>query len=298
VTVSWKANRERGSRLSIRLMVWVARWLGRPVARMLLYPICLFYVGRSKEANESLCRFYLRACQRVAGWQEIFHHYHWFASTILDRVYFLQGRFDLFDIRIHGLEGLDRVLTKGQGCLLLGSHLGSFEVVRAVGLSRKDIEVRVLMDEQNAPLMRELIRELNPAAAATVIQVGDPETMLQVKECVDGGGVVGIMGDRLMADNQSVACEFLGEKALFPTGSMRLAHVVCAPVVMFFGLYRGGSRYDVHLELLSERIQLSADQRQDGTTEWTQRYADRLAHYSREAPDNWFNFYEFWHASH
>ena len=25
-----------------------------------------------------------------------------------------------------------------------------------------------------------------------------------------------------------------------------------------------------------------------------QRYADRLAHYARSAPYNWFNFYDFW----
>ena len=76
----------------------------------------------------------------------MFRHYYSFASTILDRVYFLRGRFDHFDIQVHGLDGLDRMLTKGRGCLLLGSHLGSFEVVRALGLARKDVEIRVLMD--------------------------------------------------------------------------------------------------------------------------------------------------------
>jgi predicted LPLAT superfamily acyltransferase len=67
---------------------------------------------------------------------------------------------------------------------------------------------------------------------------------------------------------------------------------------MFFGLYRGGNRYDIHLELLSDRIQLSQDRREDDIRRWTQRYADRLAHYSRQAVDNWFNFYDFWRAAH
>jgi hypothetical protein len=67
------------------------------------------------------------------------------------------------------------------------------------------------------------------------------------------------MGDRLVAQSQSVDCEFLGAKAPFPTGTMRLAHAVRAPVVLFFGLYCGANRYHVHLELLSERIELSPD---------------------------------------
>ena len=60
---------------------------------------------------------------------------------------------------------------------------------------------------------------MNPAVAETVIQVGGVDTMLQVQECLAHGGVVGIMGDRLMAEDQSVRCKFLGEGAVFPTGS-------------------------------------------------------------------------------
>ncbi|SPP64780.1 lipid A biosynthesis acyltransferase [Nitrospira lenta] len=297
MTPGWKQQQERGNRRVIRLMAWVAQALGRPVARALLYPICLYYLCGSPQANRALRRYYEHLQGHAPGWPALFRHYHSFAATILDRVYCLRGRFDLFDIRIHGLDVLDSALAKGSGCLLLGSHLGSFEVVRAVGLSREQIAVKVLMDEQNAPLIRALIQELNPAVAETVIQVGGVDTMLQVQECLAGGGVVGIMGDRLMVEDQSVRCEFLGEGAAFPSGPVRLAHAVRAPIVLFFGLYRGGNRYDIHLELLSESVRLSADHRHEDVRRWTQHYADRLAHYSHDAPDNWFNFYDFWQAS-
>lgn len=294
MTIAWKTQEERGNRGMIQLMAWVARSLGRRVARALLYPICLYYVCRSREANQTLRQYYVRVRGGLPGWPQLFHHYYWFASTILDRVYFLRHRFDQFDIRVHGIDTLDRALARGRGCLLLGSHLGSFEVVRAVGLSREQIEVKVLMDEHNAPLIRGLIQELNPTVASTVIQVGGIDTMLQVQECLNRGGVVGVMGDRLMTQDRYVQCEFLGASAAFPTGSMRLAHVTGAPVVLFFGLYRGGNRYDVLLELLGESAGVSQEQHDDRVREWTQRYADRLAYYSREAPDNWFNFYDFW----
>lgn len=297
MTVAWKQQQERGNWLSVRLMAWIAQTLGRPIARALLHPICLYYLCASRQANRALRRYYEHLQGHPPGWRALFHHYHRFAATLLDRVYYLRGRFDLFGISVHGLDVLDTVLAQGRGCLLLGAHLGSFEVVRAVGLSREQIAVKVLMDEQNAPLIRALIQQLNPAVADTVIQVGGVDTMLQVQECLAHGGVVGIMGDRLTAEDQSVRCEFLGEDAAFPTGFVRLAHAVRAPVVLFFGLYRGGNRYDIHLELLSESLQLSSESRQEDIRQWTQRYADRLAHYSRQAPDNWFNFYDFWQAS-
>jgi predicted LPLAT superfamily acyltransferase len=60
------------------------------------------------------------------------------------------------------------------------------------------------------------------------------------------------------------------------------------------GLYRGGKRYEVHFEMLSPaQSSRPADQ-----AAWTEalmtRYAERVAHYCREAPHNWFNFYDFW----
>ncbi len=294
MSLAWKQQQERGSRTGLGMMAWVAQSIGRPIARALLYPICLYYFLSTGAARQAIRRFRERALGRPAGWRELFSHYHAFASTILDRVYFLRARFDLFDIQLHGMDVLDRALAKGRGCVLVGSHLGSFEVVRALGLSHRHLEVRVLMDEQNAPLSREAVQELNPAVADTVIQVGTVESMLQVKECLDKGGVIGLMGDRVVRNEQTVACTFLGDTARFPTGAMRLAHVVSAPVILFFGLYRGGNRYEVHLEFFGEEVGLSPGQRATDLRHWIQRYADRLETYCRWAPDNWFNFYEFW----
>ncbi|HEY5931449.1 MAG TPA: hypothetical protein VIT63_00945 [Nitrospira sp.] len=295
--LTWQQQQERGTRGGIRIMVWVAQKLGRPVARALLYPICVYFVLSSGTARRAVREFRERVLGRPAGWRELFSHLYAFASTILDRVYFLRGRFDLFDIRWVDLEALDRELAKGRGCLLIGAHLGSFEVLRAVGLSRRHVEIQVLMDEQNAPLMRGLIQGLNPTVAETVIQIGGTETMLLVKECLDRGGVVGMMGDRLLQDDHAVACTFFGREARFPAGAMRLAHVVRAPVVLFFGLYRGGNRYEVHIEPFSEEVRLSHDQREADLKQWTQRYADHLERMCRRAPDNWFNFYGFWDES-
>ena len=73
-----------------------------------------------------------------------------------------------------------------------------------------------------------------------------------------------------------------------------LAALACCPVILFFGLYRGGNRYELHFERLADLIVLDRSQRQAQLGDWMQRYADRLAHYARLAPDNWFNFYDYW----
>ena len=294
MSVGWLRQRELGSRAMWRFMIWVALSVGRPVARGLLYPICIYYMAFGKQSRRAIRSYLARVLERPVGWRDLFRQYHCFASTLLDRLYFLAGQYRRFDIDIQGLDLLRDLWARRQGCILLGSHLGSFEIVRAIGLTLRDVEIKVLMYEQNTPLMREIVRDLNPVAADTVIEAGSPDTMLRVKECLDRGGQVGILGDRLLQQGHTVPCTFFGAPAGFPAGIMWLMSVLKVPVILFFGLYRGGNRYEIHFELFAEEITIDRQHRDEQVQQWTQRYVDRLEHYSCLAADNWFNFYDFW----
>lgn len=298
MSTGWLRQRERGHLFFYRFIIWVALSLGRPAARFLLYPICAYYLIFSTKARRAVGNFLEVGLKRKVTLVTLFHHYYSFASTLLDRVYLLLGQFSRFKIDIHGIECLDHYSDRGQGCILLGSHLGSFEIVRAIGIARQQPKIKVLMHELNASKIGGIIRHLSPQIADTIIAVGDPETMLQVKECVDRGGLVGIMGDRLMGHEHHVPCMFLGRQAFFPSGSIRLAHAVKAPIVLFFGLYRGANRYEIHFEPFADEVSLNGNTREQDIRAWTQRYAARLEHYCRMAPDNWFNFYDFWQEHH
>jgi len=275
-------------------MIWMALSVGRPAARALLYPICVYYLACSRQASRAIRLYLGRALGRPISWSDLYRQYHRFAATLLDRVYLLAGQGSRFDIEIRGLDVLKDRVARGQGCILLGSHLGSFEIVRAIGLNQRDVEIKVLMHEQHTPMIRDLFRNLNPAFADAVIQTGTPNTMLQVKECLDRGGVVGILTDRLVRQDQTTSCKFFGKIARFPAGTMWLASILKVPVVLFFGLYRGGNRYEIHFELFAEEITINRQHRDQEVQQWTQRYADRLEHHCRLATDNWFNFYDFW----
>jgi predicted LPLAT superfamily acyltransferase len=287
-------QRERGSEIASRFMIWMALSVGRPAARALLYPICVYYLACSRQASRAIRLYLGRALGRPISWSDLYRQYHRFAATLLDRVYLLAGQGSRFDIEIRGLDVLKDRVARGQGCILLGSHLGSFEIVRAIGLNQRDVEIKVLMHEQHTPMIRDLFRNLNPAFADAVIQTGTPNTMLQVKECLDRGGVVGILTDRLVRRDQTTSCKFFGKIARFPAGTMWLASILKVPVVLFFGLYRGGNRYEIHFELFAEEITINRQHRGQEVQQWTQRYADRLEHHCRLAADNWFNFYDFW----
>lgn len=290
----WLRQRERGTRFLYAFMAWVALRIGRPAGRALLYPICVYYALFSGAASRGSRVFLGRALGRRVGFRDLFRHYHCFASTLLDRVYLLVGQFDRFEIVPRGNEAVLERLRRGEGCILFGSHLGSFEIARAVGVSLREFPIKVLKYEENSPLVNALLGKLNPDVAHTVIPTGTPTSMLRVKECLDEGGLVGILCDRVVQGEKTVACKFLGEVTRFPAGPVLMASVLNAPVFLFFGLYRGANRYEIHIEPFAERIGMDRQERQKNARLLTERYVERLEHYCRLAPYNWFNFYDYW----
>ena len=135
---------------------------------------------------------------------------------------------------------------------------------------------------------------LNPKIAGTVIAPDRPDTLIRVKESLDAGYFVGMLGDRVFERRQDNAMSIPGAPATFPAGPILLAAMMRCPVILFFGLYRGGNRYEIYFEHFADVIVLDRDRRAEEIQLWMQRYAERLEHYARLAPYNWFNFYPFW----
>jgi predicted LPLAT superfamily acyltransferase len=290
----WTDLPERGTPVLLRLAGWIATHIGRPAARALLYPITIYFVITGDAARSASREYLTRARRRPSHWWHVFRHFHSFAATILDRIYLLRGEFDRFSVTLHQREILHRQIETGKGCILLGSHLGSFEVLRAMGVTQQEFPLKILMDIVHNEKITEFFDSLNEQIARTVIVPDRPDTLLRVKESLDAGFLIGILGDRPTSDGKTIKCDFLGAPATFPAGPVLLAAMMHCPIIIFFGLYRGGSRYDIHFELLAEEIILDRENRTQDIREWMQRYVDRLEHYARLAPDNWFNFYPFW----
>jgi len=267
---------------------------GRFGARLLLYPITLYFVITARSARRTSYEYLKRLHGQPAHWWQVFGHFHCFAATILDRVYLLRGEFERFRITVHGKEILHGEIENGRGSILLGSHLGSFEMLRALGVMQRSVPLKVLMDTAHNQNITRFFDALNPTIAGTVIAPDRPETLISVKESLDAGCVIGMLGDRVSGGEKTTQCQFLNAQAIFPAGPVLLAATMRCPVILFFGLYRGGNGYDIYFEHFANEITLDREHRAQDIQRWMQRYAERLEHYARLAPYNWFNFYPFW----
>ena len=243
-----------------------------------------------------MARGYLdRALGRRAGLRDLFRLYFAFASTILDRAFLIAGRTGGYRIEVHGLEALRTRIAQGQGCLLLGAHIGSFEALRAVADAGSPVEVAVLMHEANAARLKAVFDALgDPGRHATVIPLGTADAMLRAREVLERGGLVGLLADRAPRGERLLSVPFLGHPAPLPTGPHLLAAVLGAPVMLAFGIWRGPRHYEVRFEPFAEPLPPGRAGREAAVAERVRRYAGRLETLCRAHPYNWFNFYDFW----
>ncbi|GMQ76670.1 MAG: acyltransferase [Gammaproteobacteria bacterium] len=294
MTTTWIRQSERGSRVLVRLIGWITLNIGRWAARLLLYPITLYFVLTAREQRLASRRYLSRVLGRKASWWNVVRHFHCFAATILDRVYLVSGDHRRFDLCTFGVETTLEQVAKGRGCILLGAHLGSFEVMRMLAMIGDRVKVKVLMYEDHNATLTDLIYSLNPRFSESIIPIGTVDALLRVQECLGRGELVGMLGDRVAENDKTTRCRFLGREATFPSGPVLLASMLKVPVLLFFGLYLGNNRYALHFELFADEIAIRREHRDADVQLWTQRYADRVEHYARIAPYNWFNFYDFW----
>ena len=293
---AWAQQPERSNLAILRLMVWISLTLGRPVGRLVLYGIAAYFLVFAPAARRASRDYLTRALGRRPTLGERYRHILAFASTVHDRIYLLNGRFDLFAIDIVGEEYIRAAVADGQGVLLMGAHLGSFEVMRALGRDRTDLTVAMLMYEENARKINSTLAAINPTAVQDIVPLGRMDSMLQARDRLEAGQLVGLLADRGLGGDPTVTRDFLGQPAPFPLGPFRMAAMLRRPVLFMTGLYLGGNRYRIHFSPLADFSRVDRADRAAAIDAAVDRYVALLDHHCRETPANWFNFFDFWKA--
>lgn len=304
----WSRAPERSNLLALRIICAIAILCGRPLTRLILHPISLYFLLFSPTPRRHIKRYLFRAIGPKAGWADGYRLLHAFASTVLDRLYFLRGRMDLFDIRVYGNTPVEVEVKAGRGAFLLGAHVGSFEALGACkhrAPDPADLRPAMLMYPDNAQQINAVLNAISlPELRPHVIALGRPHSMLALRDWLDGGGLAGLLADRTLAGPEeagqqrgsSIEVSFLGQPALFNDGPFRLAALLRRKVFFMAGLYVGGARYDVLFEPLadfSERVSDPAE-RERRIRAALEAYVARLEALCRAYPYNWFNFHDFW----
>lgn len=292
---AWRHQAERSNRFWLRVMTLLSLRCGRRLSRLILPVIALYFAAFGGGARRA-AQTYLARVGAPSGYVAVVRHFYAFAATIHDRVYLLNRRFELFDIEIDGEDCLRRFEKAGDGIFLFGAHLGSFEAIRAIGRGQRQMPVAMVMYEANARKINAALAAINPTASEDIIPLGTIDSMLRVRERLEAGYFVGVLADRGLGGDDYRPVPLLGAPASLPVGPWRMAALLRRPVLFMAGLYLGGNRYRLVFRQIADFAAIEAANRDAAIDAAMQAYVAEIERCCRIAPNNWFNFHDFWRS--
>ncbi len=303
-TERWSDVPERGDTTALLFGYAVYRTLGRRVFSVLLYPVIVYFLVTGVSARKASGDYLRRVRSRLGALGraipprlDVFRHFVAFGHAMLDKAAMWAGAMDPSEVELDDPGALRRLREQNRGVLFISSHLGNVEVFRALVDSQEAVRVSALVFTHRSPELNRLFSAVGPRALERMIQIDSlgPDSVIKLQDRLHSGEHIAIAADRVSVRHaeRSIAAPFLGEPALFPEGPFILASLLACPVYLIFCL-RIGRRYRVFVEPFADLITLPRRARAAALEALIERYARRLEHYCLLAPNQWFNFFDFW----
>jgi predicted LPLAT superfamily acyltransferase len=290
-------------------MAWCHRVLGRRVCRLLLYPIVAYFFLRERASRGASRRYLERIWAMPEGRRQLhgppgpfspFRHYLEFAIQLFDRMVLWGGGLAQFQVEHRGSEHLVALARERRGALLVGAHLGSFDMARELA-TRHDFTLNVVMFTAHAERINRFFEQRDPASRVRVLQL-DPQsvrTAFEIKACLERGELVGMLADRIPAGGRErpIFLEFLGRRAAFPRSPFALACLLGCPVLLSLCVRTGEARYLTFVEPVGAAQRLLRRERDKAVEELAAAWVRRLEENCLRFPYQWFNFFDLWEPS-
>ena len=299
----WSDMKERGVWGGILFVASVYRILGRTACMAVMAPIVAYFYVTGPVQRRAALDYQMRMwktgkLKRKPGYWSGLRQFLNFSVSMLDRLAAWTG-----DIKPGDIDGVhdglfDEAKWNGKGGVVLTAHLGSPDVIRAVATTTGRFRVNVLMHTSHAENFNRMIERFSPDSHVRMVQVSqiDVSVAMTLSEAISRGEWVVMAADRVgVKDGEASATpvEFLGSKALFPTGPYVLAAALGCPTYSMF-CTRRGKRFEVSFATLADKVVLPRGRRNEALAEYARLFASRVEAAVAETPFQWFNFYDYW----
>ncbi len=297
----WSQIEESSFALGMWFLFGLYRCLGRWPFRVFLYPVILYYWASkplARKASHHYLQHFAKHYQRPAPkpWASL-RHLLSFGEALLDKLLAWSGGIKPSQVDLIGGEISTQAVGSGKGGLIITAHMGNLELSNVLSGRHKTLKLNILTHTKHSEKFNRMLGKLNAKSQVNLIQVTEisPATTIMLADKIAAGEFVVIAGDRIPVSPGApvVMAPFLGENAPFPVGPWILASVLHCPVFLLWSL-KIGDRYRVSFEAFRDEVCLPRANRVQATHALVTDFASHLENNCKDAPLQWFNFFDFW----
>jgi predicted LPLAT superfamily acyltransferase len=264
------------------------------------YALCVFvaayYVFFDAKAAGAL-RIFRERLGKTTSPADLFRHFYSFGVALIDRYAFLIGKQSRFAFETVREDLIVSALASQKGAILLGSHIGNWELAGNLLSDRIKADIYYVMKDAEKSDIRAVSKPALDRRRITPIPVGEDglELVLAVRNALKGNGLVCMHGDR-MAGEKGAQHSFLGKQVTFPTGPFLIAAATGAPIIPIVVTKTGLFKYTFKAFAPMQFDGVTPENRDKYIYTAMERYVGILEQIAKESPHQWFNFYDFWNS--
>ena len=297
----WWKKQERGGAFFLRLSLFLAQILPEFILKFIVKIVVWFYYIFSKNERENIAAFRqnlseFTGSQTLKG-TSVFSHFEAFGGAICDKFRVWKGKIKDSELEIIDLERIkSELIGAKKGQILLTAHLGNVEICKALGARVDGFRMVILVYDKNSREFNEVLKQISQNDGSVRIMLVnelDVAAMLELKNIVESGEHIGIMGDRTpLGGDKAARVKFLGKEASFNYGPYLIAGILGVKISSLWCQKIEG-KFRIELVPLASTVKLGRD-RAAAAREYLQIYVRELENRCKQTPAQWFNFFDFW----
>ncbi len=297
----WWKKQERGGAFFLRPSLFLVQILPEFALKLIVKIVVWFYYIFSKNERENIAEF-RRNLSKFAGSQtlkgtSVFSHFEAFGDAICDKFRVWKGKIKDSELEIIDLGRIKSELIGAEkGQILLTAHLGNIEICKALGARVDGFRMVILAYDKNSREFNEVLKRISQndgSVRMMLVNELDVAAMLELKNIVESGEHIGIMGDRTpIGGDKAARVKFLGKEANFNYGPYLIAGILGVKISSLWCQKIEG-KFRIELVPLASTVKLGRD-KAAAVREYLQIYVRELENRCKQTPAQWFNFFDFW----
>lgn len=279
-----------GTLTGYKIFLFSIKFFGVDFAYLLLRVVAFYYFLFAKVQKNIMIDFYTKALNytRKEALQKSTINFYKFGQTLIDRFAFLVGKGNKFTFSFDHEDYLLEIQKNGRGGVLLSAHLGNWEIAGNLLRKRISSAINIVMLDAEVEEIKTFLTNSTGGSLFNIIPIKDDLShVIKISNALSNNEFVVMHADRYMEGSRFIEMDFLGRKAKFPLGPFSIIAKFCVPVTFVYAIKKTNFHYEFSATKPIEN-KLSVE-------EIAKQYIEELENKIRLNPEQWFNYYNFFH---